>query len=69
VSTAQDSTLLKTLHTQLPEGHEKQEAAMERRKKRLNKEMSTKVRGVALEEIEDCYGVLAAVSMYWRYWR
>ena len=32
---------------------EKQEAEMERRKKRLQKEMSAKVRGVPIEEIED----------------
>jgi hypothetical protein len=34
---------------------EKQEATMERRKKRLRKEMSAKVRGVPIEDIEDGY--------------
>ncbi len=35
------------------EAIEKQEAALKRRKKRLNQEMSAKVRGVAAEDVED----------------
>ena len=33
----------------------KQETAIERRKNRLEKEMAAKIRGVTVEEVEDCY--------------